>query len=173
MAAVATEDLLLRPGLRSFTATHDIASPAEAPFALICAVEKWPAWLSFVRSARLLDRDAPLGLGSEILVRSLLPGEEEQLFEVDSYITNHHLSLVGAYSVRRRIEFRIERKTAISRVHARVSYPSYHGRVGALMDRWKHGRKIGTALEDALVHFKGMVEVHEETSPLAVIDLDC
>ncbi|MGR4064353.1 MAG: SRPBCC family protein [Vulcanimicrobiaceae bacterium] len=173
MAAVASEDLVLRPGLRNFTATHDVAAPAETAFGLVCAVEKWPVWLSFVRSARPLDRTAPLAVGSEIVLRSTLPGEEEQLYEVDAYLTNHHLSLVGAYSVRRRIEFRIERKTAISRVHARVSYPSYHGRFGALMDRWKNGRKIGNALEDALVHFKGMVEMHDETSSLAVIDLDC
>jgi hypothetical protein len=34
------------------------------------------------------------------------------------------------------------------------------------MDAWKHGRRFERGLDDALVHFKGMVE-------LAVIDRDC
>ena len=75
--------------------------------------------------------------------------------------------------MRRRIEFRIERKTLISRVHARVSYPSYGGRMGVMLDRWKHARKIGVALDEALVHFKGLVEMHSETAALALIDPDC
>jgi len=154
--AIAT-DALAR-GLRSFSASLDLESPVEDAFALLCAVEKWPVWLSFLRSAKLADPASPLALGSDIIVRSTLPGEAEQLFEVDQYISNFHLSLVGAYSARRRLDFRIERKTSRARVHVRMTYPAYGGRVGVIMDSWRNGRRFGRQLEDGLVHFKGLVE---------------
>ena len=156
-----------RPGLRSFSANVDVESPAEEAFALLCAVEKWPVWLSFLRSSRLLDPSGSVGLGSEIVVRSCLPGDEEQLYEVDAFIANYHLSLVGAYSVRRRLDFRIERKTSRSKVHVRLSYPAYHGRIGMLLDQWRHGRRFSNALDDALVHFKGLVEYRRDEPALA------
>src|SRR6516165_4607159 len=95
-----------RSGRRSFSASLDIEAPAADAFTLLCSVEKWPVWLSFLRSAELVDTATPIGLGSEVLVRSTLPGNPEQLLEVDQYIANYHLSLVGAYSVRRRLDFR-------------------------------------------------------------------
>jgi uncharacterized membrane protein len=114
----------------------------------------------------LAEPASPLSVGTEVIVRSSLPRDEEQRYEVDQFITNFHLSLVGAYSVRRRLDFRIERKTSRARVHVKLSYPAYGGRIGAWMDAWKHGRRFERGLDDALVHFKGMVE-------LAVIDRDC
>lgn len=155
------------PGLRCFSANLDVDSPAEDAFALLCAVEKWPVWLSFVRSARMVDPSAPLQLGSEVILRSTLPGDEEQLYEVDGFIGNFHLSLVGAFSVRRRLDFRIERKTTRSKVHVRLAYPAYHGRIGVIMDSWRHGRKLAAALDDGLVHFKGLVEYRRDDPVLA------
>jgi uncharacterized membrane protein len=159
-------DAFARPGLRSYSASLDIDSPVEDAFALLCAVEKWPVWLPFLRSATLADPASPLTTGTEVIVRSSLPGDEEQRFEVDQFISNFHLSLVGMFSVRRRLDFRIERKTSRAKLHVKLSYPAYGGRLGALMDAWKHGRRLERGLDDALVHFKGMVE-------LAVIDRDC
>jgi uncharacterized membrane protein len=159
-------DAFARPGLRSFSASLDIESPIEDAFALLCAVEKWPVWLPFLRSATLADPASPLTMGTEVIVRSSLPGDEEQRFEVDQFISNYHLSLVGMYSVRWRLDFRIERKTSRAKLHVKLSYPAYGGRLGVLMDAWKHGRRLERGLDDALVHFKGMVE-------LAVIDRDC
>ena len=162
--AIVTDALAL-PGLRSYSASLDIDSPVEDLFSLLCAVEKWPVWLSCIRSSNLADPSAPLGLGSEVIVRSTLPGEEEQVYEVDQFISNYHLSLVGAYSVRRRIDFRIERKTMRAKLHVKLMYPAYGGRMGAMMDSWKNRRKIERALSDALVHFKGLVEHHQSTLP--------
>ncbi|MBV8638645.1 MAG: hypothetical protein JO322_11220 [Candidatus Eremiobacteraeota bacterium] len=158
-------DALARPGLRSYSASLDIDSPVEDAFALLCAVEKWPVWLSCIRSAAAADPTASLALGSEVTVRSTLPGEEEQLYEVDQFIANYHLSLVGAFSVRRRIDFRIERKTSRARIHVRLAYPAYGGAVGVMMDSWKNGRKFERVLCDALIHFKGLVEHHESALP--------
>jgi uncharacterized membrane protein len=159
-------DAFARPGLRSYSASLDIESPIEDAFALLCSVEKWPVWLPFLRSATLADPASPLTMGTEVIVRSSLPGDEEQRFEVDQFISNYHLSLVGMYSVRWRLDFRIERKTSRAKLHVKLSYPAYGGRLGVLMDAWKHGRRLERGLDDALVHFKGMVE-------LAVIDRDC
>jgi uncharacterized membrane protein len=139
------------------SASLDIESPVENAFSLLCAVEKWPVWLSFLRSASRTDARAPLGTGSEVVVRSAIPGEEEQLYEVDQLITNYRLSLVGAYSVRRRLDFRIERKSSRARVHVKLSYPAYHGRIGALLDHWRIGRKLEGCLDDALVQFRALL----------------
>jgi hypothetical protein len=172
--AVVTEATAAR-GQRSIGASLDIDAPAEATFALLCAIEKWPVWLSFLRSANPLESGAPLSVGSDVVVRSSLPRDEEQLYEVDALITNYHLSLVGAFSVRRRFDFRIESKIAglnhdrssWSKLHVRLSYPAYHGRVGAALDGWLRGRKLAAALNDALVHFKGLVEYRRDDAVLA------
>ena len=157
----------LVPGSRSHGASLDLDCTAQDAFALLCAVEKWPVWLSFLRSARRTDAGSPLGLGSEVVIRSGLPGDEEQLYEVDSLITNYRLSLVGAYSVRRRLDFRIENRTSCSKLHVLLSYPAYHGRIGGLLDQWQHGRRLAGALADSLVHFKGLVEYNTDGVALA------
>ncbi|HEY2475064.1 MAG TPA: hypothetical protein VGI19_09710 [Candidatus Cybelea sp.] len=124
-------------------------------------------WLSFLRSARRQSAAPQLEVGTEVVVRSWLPGEEEQLFEVDDYIANYRLSLVGAFSVRRRLEFRVEQRSSRSKLHVRLAYPAYHGRLGGLLDRWQRGRRLSTALDDSLVHFKGLVEYQRDAEILA------
>jgi hypothetical protein len=156
--AILSEAFSRSPGTRSLAAALDIQSDAETAFSLLCAVQKWPVWLSFVRSAELTDPAQPLAVGSEIRIRSAIPGESEQLFEVDQYIVNYHLSLVGAYSVRRRIDFRIERKTSRAKLHVRVDYPAYGGKMGALYDALRVGRKLATQLDESVVHFKNLAE---------------
>jgi hypothetical protein len=88
----------------------------------------------------------------------MIPGEDEELYEVDRFLEGHVVSLVGAYSLRRRIDFRIERKTTRSKLVVRVDYPAYGGVLGALLDRVTARRRLDRALEDSLVHFKGLVE---------------
>lgn len=160
-------DTSLVAGLQSHSASLDLECAAEDAFTLLCAVEKWPVWLSFLRSARRQNADGELEIGTEVVIRSQLPGEEEQLFEVDDFITNYRLSLVGAFSVRRRLDFRIERRTSRSKLHVRLSYPAYHGRLGGLLDRWQRGRRLSNALDDSLVHFKGLVEYQRNAAVLA------
>jgi uncharacterized membrane protein len=147
-----------KPGTRSLSAAVDIHAPADAAFSLLCTVEKWPVWLSFIRSAELVPAGAPIAIGSEVKVRSLVPGDPEQLFEVDHLITNYQLSLVGAYSTRRRIDFRLERKTSRCKLHARIEYPAYGGKLGALYDALRAGRKLATQLDESLMHFKHLAE---------------
>lgn len=147
-----------RPAARGIHRSQDVATSAEAAFALICEVEKWPVWLSLLRSARRLDPAKALGAGSEVAIRSAIPGDDEELFEVEQYLEGHMLSLVGAYSIRRRIDLRVERKTERSKIVVRLDYPTYGGVLGALIDRVTVRRKLDVALGDSLVHFKGLVE---------------
>jgi len=137
--------------------SQDVAATPQVAFAMICEVEKWPVWLSFLRSARRTER-GPFGIGSEVAIRSAIPGEDEELYEVDKFLEAHVLSLVGAYSVRRRIDFRIEGKSDRAKIVVRLDYPSYGGLLGALYDRMTARRRLGAALGDSLVHFKGLVE---------------
>jgi len=101
------------------------------------------------RSARRTDPGAPFGLGSEVAIRAGALGPEEQLFEVDRFIPGHQLSLVGAFSIRRRIDVRIESKTERSKIVVRVDYPTYGGVLGALIDRLTDRAHIITAGTDS------------------------
>jgi len=157
-----------RPSPHSLYSSQDLASSPEAAFSLVCEVEKWPVWLSFARSARRIDEAKPLGLASEVALRGAIPGEEEELYEVDQFLEGHIVSLVGAYSLRRRIDFRIERKTERSKIVVRVDYPSYGGVLGALIDKMTARRRLESALADSLVHFKGLVEFNA-TAPDEVL----
>jgi len=158
---------------RSATAlqcSQDLGSSPEAAFSLICEVEKWPVWLSFAKTVRRVDESVPLGLGSEVAVRCAIPGEEEELYEVDQFLDGHIVSLVGAYSLRRRLDFRVERKTDRAKVVVRVDYPSYGGILGSLIDRMTARRRLDRALEDSLVHFKGLVEFKDVASDEVLAD---
>ena len=152
---------------RAIHRAQDVASPAATAFARVCEVEKWPVWLSFLRSARLTEPHLPFQAGSEVAIRSNVPGDDEELFEVDRFIPGHHLSLVGAFSCRRRLDFRIEQKSEHSKLVVRMDYPTYGGVMASLFDRYTRRRRLDTALGDSLLHFKGLVEFEREDGMLA------
>jgi uncharacterized membrane protein len=163
MALAVTEGERRRGDLRQ---SIDLDAPAPRAFEVLREVEKWPVWLSFLRSVRLLI-PGPVGVGTEIAVRSAIPGEEEELFEVDRLIDGHVLSLVGFYSIRRRFEFRVESRARCARLVAAIDYPSYGGAVGAIVDRFTARRRLADALGESLIHFKGLVEYSPATDVLA------
>lgn len=163
-------DAVPRAGTRALSAAVDVQSSAETAFDLLCNVEKWPLWLSFLRSASMARAGEPLAVGCEVVLRSTVPGEPEQLFEVDHFITNHQLSLVGAFSVRRRLDFRIELKTSRCKLHARVEYPAYGGKIAMLYDGVSAGRKLSQQLEESLVHFKHLVEYRADAKDELLAD---
>lgn len=147
----------------------DLAVPAKTAFELLCAVEKWPVWLAFLRSVRRLEPGQPLGPGAEVAIRSTIPGEKEELYEVDRFVDGYIVSLVGAYSVRRRIDMRVEGKTARSKLVVRLDYPTYGGVVPALLDRVTARRRLDAQLADSLLHFKGLVEYEGDPSETAIL----
>jgi hypothetical protein len=156
-----------RPSAQAILRSADVATPAPTAFARVCDVESWPVWLSFLIAARRIDPDLPLELGSEIGIRSQIPGDDEELFEVDRFIPGHHVSLVGAYSCRRRLDLRIEQKSDRSRIVVRLDYPTYGGALASLFDRLTLRRRLDTALADSLTHFKGLVEFDKDAGVLA------
>lgn len=158
-----------RQGVRTLSATVDIQTDAEAAFALLCEVEKWPVWLSLLKSAELTG-GSPLGPASEIILRTNIPGEAQQLFEVDHYITNYQLSLVGAYSTRRRVDFRLERKTSRCKLTVRIEYPAYGGKVALMYDAVAAGRKLSAQLEESVVHFKHLAEYNHNAKDELLAD---
>ncbi len=159
----------------------DLAVPGKTAFAFLEQVEKWPVWLSFMRTVKRLEPKAPLGPASELAIRAAVPGDEEELFEVDRFVDGFILSLVGAYSARRRIEMRVEGKTARCRLSVRLDYPIYGGAVAQLVDRATARRRLDKQLADSLLHFKGLVEYEGDPSEtavliepeLAVVDVNC
>ncbi len=159
-----------RPSASALASSQDLASRPEAAFELICEVEKWPVWLSFLKSARRIDETQPLGLGSEIALRGAIPGDAEDLYEVDQFLDGHIVSLVGAFSVRRRIDFRIERKSERAKFIVRVDYPSYGGVIGAIVDRMTVRRRLEGALDTSLLHFKSLVEFRDVESGALLAD---
>lgn len=161
----------MAPGERSAGSLYqsaDLDVPGKTAFELLRAVEKWPVWLSFLRSVRRLEA-APIGPGSEIAIRSGIPGAEEELYEVDRFVEGYIVSLVGVYSVRRRIDVRIEGKTARSKLVVRLDYPTYGGVFPALIDRVTVRRRLDAQLADSLLHFKGLVEYEGDPSETAVL----
>jgi uncharacterized membrane protein len=147
-----------RPSTRAVYRAQDVASPAATAFARICEVEKWPVWLSFLHSARLTEPHLPFDVGTEVAIRSSALGEGEELFEVDRLIPGFHISLVGVFSCRRRLDFRVEQKSERSKVVVRLDYPTYGGVFAALVDQFTRRRRLEAALGDSLLHFKGLVE---------------
>ncbi|HEV3158001.1 MAG TPA: SRPBCC family protein [Candidatus Baltobacteraceae bacterium] len=143
--------------------SHHLAVPASAVFDLISEVEKWPVWFSLLTSVRIAEPGLRLDLGTELLIRSRIPGEDEQIFEVDQYRKDRLLSLVGAYSLRRRIEFRIEPRDEFSSLQIRLDYPVYGGVVGQFFDQLTARRRLTAQLKDSLIHFTGLVEYNEHS----------
>ncbi len=146
-------------GCAHFEAAIDLPAIPEEAFALLCTVEKWPAWLPLVRSAQR-QREGALALGDEVLLRLGEPRDEEQLFEVRRLVTNYCLTLVGAYSTRRRIDFRLERQSNRARLRVAWLYPTYHGAMGSAVDRLLRGRAVAGMLERATMQFRGLLEAN-------------
>lgn len=146
-------------GCAHFEAAIDLPAIPEEAFALLCTVEKWPAWLPLVRSAQR-QREGALALGDEVLLRLGEPRDEEQLFEVRRLVTNYCLTLVGAYSTRRRIDFRLERQSNRARLRVAWLYPTYHGAMGSAVDRLLRGRAVAGMLDRATMQFRGLLEAH-------------
>ncbi|MDH2909123.1 MAG: hypothetical protein PXZ07_03305 [Candidatus Eremiobacteraeota bacterium] len=145
-------------GCAHFEAAVDLPAIPEEAFALLCAVEKWPAWLPLVRSAQRQLGAGPLALGDEVLLRLGEPRDEEQLFEVRRLVGNYCLTLVGAYSTRRRIDFRLERQSNRARLRVAWLYPTYHGAMGSALDHLLRGRAVAAMLDRATMQFRGLLE---------------
>ena len=146
----------VQTGAGRILCSQDLDVPSERAFGLLCDVARWPDWLSFVRAAQI-EGGAPLGPGAEIAIDASIPGGDGA-FEVEHFIAGHVLSLIGAYSVRRRLDFRIEGLGLRCRLVVRLDYPAYGGVLGGLFDQVTARPRLTQALAVSLIHFKNLVE---------------
>jgi hypothetical protein len=138
--------------------SEELDVPPEIAFARLCAVETWPVWMSFVKRTTVNPAAGPLRVGTDIHVWSDLNRGAEEIYEVDEVLEPYTLVLVGAYSLRRRIEFRIERQLERARMTIRICYHIHGGALSTSIDRMTLRRKLGAALAQSVETFKGLVE---------------
>jgi len=139
-------------------ASENLSVSAEIAFSRICSIHTWPVWLSFVRRAEFDGYPGLLTQASDILLSSDLSDGKEEVFEVEELIEPYLLTLVGAFSCRRRIQFRIERKDAASRLTVRIAYVSHGGLLRGVLARFIARRKLHNLLTLSLQTFKSLVE---------------
>jgi hypothetical protein len=136
----------------------DIRAPAEAVFAYVCDLDRWPAWFGPIVSAVCEDR-GPLGVGVRVGL-CLADGRRrrQENFEVTRFIRHAFLSLEAAYSAARRIDFRVERRGGWTRLGCAVGYPVFGGALPALYHQAVGRRRLRRSLHESLVRIRHIIE---------------
>ena len=142
----------------------DVAVPVESVFAFVTDIARWPVWISSVVCAEH-PQSRPAALDEEFLL-CLSAGRKRwhETFEVKRFVRNAFLSLEGAYSAARRIDFRFEQRGAMTRVGCSMGYPLFGGFVSACIDRAFRRRRVRHELRDSLTRLKGLLEEPVETT---------
>lgn len=135
----------------------DIAAPAERAFDFVADISRWPVWFSPVVSAQHPE-SLPVALDEELLL-CLHCGRRRwhESFEVTRFVRNAFLSLEGAFSAARRIDFRFEQRAAHTRIACTIGYPVF-GIVPAIVDAAIGRHRVKRELRDSLAHLKGLLE---------------
>jgi hypothetical protein len=146
----------------SLVASEKLNVSADIAFSRICSIQTWPVWLSFVKRAELDGYPGVLTTSSDILLASDLSDGKEEVFEVEELIEPYLLTLVGAFSCRRRIQFRVESQDDVSKVIVKIAYVTHGGLLQKYADYLTSRRKLHSALVQSLQTFKALVE-HDAT----------
>jgi len=146
----------------------DVAVPAERAFAAIADISHWPVWFSSVVSAQHPD-SLPVALGEELTV-CLNAGKRRwrETFEVTRFVQNAFLSLEGAFSAARKIDFRFEQRGVLTRIACSIGYPVF-GVAGRIVDAAFKRRRVRADLRESLLRLKGILE--EVVEPIVIGDL--
>jgi hypothetical protein len=148
-----------QPGMAAnLVVSEDVDVSPDVAFARLCAVETWPVWFSIVKRAQMHATNLPLLVGQDVSLWSELNNGREEVYEVEDLISPSTLTFVGAFSCRRRIDFRIERRGEFSRIVICLTYPIYGGIFAKSLDRITLQRRILSALSHSLETLKGLVE---------------
>ena len=151
-------------------ASIEVGLPADAVFAFVADLARWPVWLSFVVCAQQHGEPQPraLAAGQEIDV-CVQRGKRRscEQFEVANFVTGAFVCLEGSLSASRRIEFRLEQRRKDTRVHARVGYPVFGGALGWLRDGLFTRRALLKQLRRSLAELKSALEDGERVTDLA------
>ena len=143
----------------------DVSVPAESAFSFIADISRWPVWMSSVVCAEH-PQSLPLALREEVLL-CLQAGKKrrQETFEVTRFVANAFLSLEGAYSAARRIDFRFEQRGPSTRIAYAIGYPVF-GLAAAWIDGALRRRRVRSELRESLQRLKGLLEERGESEAL-------
>jgi uncharacterized membrane protein len=142
----------------------DVDAPAETVFSFVTDISRWPVWFSPVVSAQHPD-SLPVALDEELLL-CLHCGRRRwhETFEVTRFVRSAFLSLEGAFSAARRIDFRFEQRGKQTRVAASIGYPVFGGPIKSAIDHLFQRRRVRRELRESLSRLKGMLEEQAEST---------
>jgi hypothetical protein len=149
----------------------DVGVPAERAFACIADISRWPVWFNSVVCAQHPE-SLPVAMGEELLL-CLHSGRRrwQENFEVTRFVPPAFLSLEGAFSAARRIDFRFIQRPTITRIACTIGYPVFGGFLSTLADAAFKRRRVRADLRESLLRLKGMLEEQAESYTLGD-DLD-
>jgi hypothetical protein len=141
----------------------DVSAPADIAFACVTDVGRWPVWFSSVVCAQHPDC-LPVALGEELSI-CLQAGKRRwrETFEVTRFVPSAFLSIEGAFSAARRIDFRFEQRGRSTRIACAIGYPVFGGLFGSLLDAAFKRRRVRADLRESLLRLKGLLEERVET----------
>ena len=144
----------------------DVAVPVENVFSFVTDISRWPVWISSIVSAQHPE-SKPVALDEELLL-CMHAGKKRwhEHFEVTRFVRNAFLSLEGAYSAARRIDFRFEQRGKHTRVACAIGYPLFGGVVARLLDGMSRRRRVSRELRDSLSRLKGLLEERVESASI-------
>ena len=140
----------------------DVAVPADHVYRFAVDISRWPLWFSPVVCAQHPD-GCDLAVNAELLL-CLHAGRRrwQERFEVTRLVRNAFLSLEGAYSAARRIDFRFEQRGAQTRVACSIGYRVFGGAFAGLLDAVFRRPRVRTEVRDSLHRLKGLLEERAE-----------
>ena len=140
----------------------DVAVPADRVYGFAVDISRWPLWFSPVVCAQHPD-GSDLALKEELLL-CLHAGRRRwhERFEVTRLVRNAFLSLEGAYSAARRIDFRFEQRGAQTRVACSIGYRVFGGAFAGMVDAVFRRPRVRNEVRDSLHRLKGLLEERAE-----------
>ncbi|HXW77545.1 MAG TPA: SRPBCC family protein [Candidatus Eremiobacteraceae bacterium] len=141
-------------------------APADAAFAFATDITRWPLWFTPVVCAQHPE-SLPLAVNEELLL-CLHAGRRrwQERFEVTRLVRNAFISLEGAFSAARRIDFRFEQRGRQTRVACAMGYPVFGGAIARFFDSLFRKRRVQSEVSDSLHRLKALVEERLHVSPL-------
>ena len=141
----------------------DVSVPVENAFAFVTDISRWPVWITSIVSAQH-PQAKPVAVDEELLL-CLHAGKKRwhEHFEVTRLVRNAFLSLEGAYSAARRIDFRFEQRGKQTRIACAIGYPLFGGFVTRWLDAISRRRRVRRELRDSLSRLKGLLEERVES----------
>jgi uncharacterized membrane protein len=140
----------------------DVAVPADRVYGFAVDISRWPLWFSPVVCAQHPD-GCDLAVNQELLL-CLHAGRRrwQERFEVTRLVSNAFLSLEGAYSAARRIDFRFEQRGAQTRVACSIGYRVFGGALAGMLDAVFRRPRVRNEVRDSLHRLKGLLEERAE-----------